>query len=213
MDTIVFVKVINGARAYIGVYVDDITILAATSATMLEIKQSLNARFSMHELGPLKHILGWHLVRDQSQRLLLLCIRLNTQAQSCGGNNIYIFGLESCNPVRHPLPANIRLTREIDAITPNDAFLSVAEHKIYRAIVGSLMYLMTGTRPDIAFLCQQLSQFLSKPTKAHMAAAKHGLRYLQGTIHYGIRLGGSYDTSDQLKAYVDSDYANCIDTR
>jgi hypothetical protein len=110
------------------------------------------------------------------------------------------FGLESCNPVRHPLPAN-------------DSLLSVTEHKLYRAIVGSLMYLMTGTRPNIAYLCQQLSQFLSKPTKAHMAAAKHGLRYLQGTIHFGIRLGGNFDTTDQLKAYADSDYANCVDTR
>ena len=75
------------------------------------------------------------------------------------------------------------------------------------------MYLMTGTRPDIAFLCQQLSQFLAKPTRAHMAAAKHGLRYLQGTIHHGLTLGGSYDLTDQLMAYADSDYANCIDTR
>ena len=206
-DTCVFIKSINGARAYIGVYVDDITIVAATTATMLEIKQSLNTRFSMHELGPLKHILGWHIVRDLSQRLLFV-----HQAQYTSAI-LRRFGLESCNPVRHPLPANIRLTRELDANTPNDAFLSVAEHKIYRSIVGSLMYLMTGTRPDIAFLCQQLSQFLSKPTKAHMAAAKHGLRYLQGTIHFGIRLGGNFDTTDQLKAYADSDYANCVDTR
>ena len=206
-DTCVFIKIIHGARAYIGVYVDDITILASTSATMLEIKQSLNTRFSMHELGPLKHILGWHIVRDLSHRLMFV-----HQAQYTSAI-LRRFGLEPCNPVRHPLPANIRLTRELDANTPNDAFLSVTEHKIYRAIVGSLMYLMTGTRPDIAFLCQQLSQFISKPTKAHMVATKHGLRYLQGTIHYGIRLGGSYDTTDQLKAYADSDYANCIDTR
>ena len=123
------------------------------------------------------------------------------------------FGLESCNPVRHPLPVNTSLTREVDVNTPNDTYLSVTEHNQYRAIVGSLMYLMTGTRPDIAFLCQQLSQFLSKPTKAHMVATKHGLRYLQGTLHLGIKLGGTFDATDQLMAYADSDYANCIDTR
>jgi hypothetical protein len=46
-----------------------------------------------------------------------------------------------------------------------------------------------------------------------MAAAKHGLRYLQGTLNLGIKLGGTYDATDQLMAYVDADYANCIDTR
>ena len=77
------------------------------------------------------------------------------------------------------------------------------------------MYLMTGTRPDLAHLLQLLSQFLTSPTKAHMAAAKHGLRYLAGTIQQGLRLGlgGDYEPTDQLHAYADSDYVNCVDTR
>ena len=206
-DTCVFIKLIHGTRAYIGVYVDDITLLAATPAIMHDIKATLKSRFSMHDIGPLKHILGWHIIRDRPHRGLFV-----HQAQYSSAL-LRRFGLESCNPVRHPLPANTRLKRELDANTPKDAYLSVAEHKTYRAIVGSLMYLMTGTRPDIAYLCQQVSQFLSKPTKAHMAAAKHGLRYIQGTLHLGIHLGGPFNISDQLTAYADSDYANCIDTR
>ena len=202
-----FLITINGHKCYLGLYVDDLTILAPTLPIMQTIKDSLKSRFSMHDLGPLKHILGWHIQRDRAQRTLFI-----QQAQYLSAI-LRRFGLESCNPVRIPLPASTRLTRELDVNTPNDTFLSTLGHKSYRAIVGSLMYLMTGTRPDIAFLCQQLSQFLSKPTRAHMAAAKHGLRYLQGTLYHGIQLGGSYDPTDQLMAYADSDYANCIDTR
>ena len=72
---------------------------------------------------------------------------------------------------------------------------------------------MTGTRPDLAYLCQQFSQFLTKPTLAHMAAAKYGLRFIRDTLDHGIVLGGTYDTTDQLRAYADSNYAQCIDTR
>ena len=101
-DTCVFIKVINGTRAYIGVYVDDLTILAATPAIMKDIKDSLKARFSMHDIGTLKHILGWHIVRDRPQRMLFI-----HQAQYSSAI-LRRFGLESCNPVRHPLPANTR---------------------------------------------------------------------------------------------------------
>ena len=206
-DTCVFIKSFNGSRAYIGVYVDDITILAATPALMNTIKNTLKARYDMHDIGPLKHILGWHVVRNRPQRTIFV-----HQAQYSSAI-LQRFGLESCNPVKHPLPTSTRLTRDVDVATPNDALLNNSEHKLYRSIVGSLMYLMTGTRPDIAFLCQQLSQFLSQPTRVHMAAAKHGLRYLRGTIHHGIQLGGTYDPIHQLYAYSDSDYANCVDTR
>ena len=48
-------------------------------------------------------------------------------------------------------------------------------------MIGSLMYTVTGTRPDLAFTVTRLSQFLTQPTKYHIGAAKHVLRYLKGT--------------------------------
>ncbi|KAH9107020.1 hypothetical protein AeMF1_017532, partial [Aphanomyces euteiches] len=86
--------------------------------------------------------------------------------------------------------------------------------KPYRSLVGSLMYLAMGTRPDLAFPLQQLSQFLENPGPAHWRAAKRVLRYINGTRSRGLLLGGSdFIHKPFLSAYVDADYANCKDTR
>ena len=52
---------------------------------------------------------------------------------------------------------------------------------LYREIVGSLIYLMTCTRPDLCYVVTYLSQHLSKPLKTHYGMAKQVLRYLKGT--------------------------------
>ena len=53
---------------------------------------------------------------------------------------------------------------------------------LFRAIIGSLVYIMTCTRPDISYVVTRLSQYMDKPNKAHLALAKDVLRYLKGTI-------------------------------
>lgn len=80
---------------------------------------------------------------------------------------------------------------------------------IYQRLLGRLIYLTT-TRPDIAFVVQHLSQFVSSPTTAHHQAAFRVLRYLKGTPGLGVFL--SVDSSLQLKAFSDSDWAGCVDS-
>ena len=157
-------------------YVDDITILAKTITLILEIKTMLNNRFDMHDLGELTHIIKWHVVRHRPSRTAFIHQGQYTSAI------LQRFGLENCASVQTPVEANKRLQRDIDPKHSGDVLLNTADHHQYRAIVGSLMYLMTGTRPDLAHLLQLISQFLQAPTRAHMAAAKHGLRYLSGTL-------------------------------
>ena len=72
---------------------------------------------------------------------------------------------------------------------------------MYHLMIGSLMYLM-NTRPDIYFAVKTLSQFLTDPRHVHLIDAKHILRYLRGTIDYGIK----YDVNQyiNLEGYVDS---------
>ena len=74
----------------------------------------------------------------------------------------------------------------------------------YRQMVGSLMYLMIGTWPDIVAAISIVSQFASEPTKDHFRAIKQILRYLQGTKGYKLNLGGEVD-SIKLTGYSDSD--------
>ena len=78
-------------------------------------------------------------------------------------------------------------------------------------MIGSLMYL-ANTRPDICFAMNTLSQYLTDPRSVHLTAAKHILRYLKGTVYYGLK----YDANEKinLEGYVDSDWAgNVVDRK
>jgi hypothetical protein len=85
--------------------------------------------------------------------------------------------------------------------------------KPYRQLIGSLVYLALGTRPDIANTVQHLSQFLQNPGpgRNHWDAAIRTVRYLKGTRTLGLTLGGHQPI--RLVGMTDSDYANCPDTR
>ena len=79
----------------------------------------------------------------------------------------------------------------------------------YAKLVGSLLYLSTTTRPDIAFAVGVLSRFMSCPEQDHMRAAKGVLRYLRGTTRLGVLYGGN----EALQGYIDADWAGDIDGR
>ena len=81
---------------------------------------------------------------------------------------------------------------------------------MYRQMVGSLNYLTT-TRPDISYSVSVLSQFMAKPHESHWNAAKAVLRYLKGTLDYGIKYTDASDV--ELTGYSDSDWAGNLDDR
>ena len=82
----------------------------------------------------------------------------------------------------------------LDGVLLSDSFQ-------YRSMVGALQYL-TFTRPNIAFSVQQLCQFMSCPTTTHLKAAKRVLRYIRGTLHFGISFTPGPLT---LTAFLDAD--------
>eukprot|EP00261_Vitis_vinifera_P032551 XP_019073794.1 PREDICTED: uncharacterized protein LOC109122075 [Vitis vinifera] len=86
----------------------------------------------------------------------------------------------------------------------------LADHSLYRKLVGSLVYL-TITRSDISFAVQQVSQFLQTPRHFHLAAVHRIIRYVQGTYTRGLFFPAGNST--RLAAYSDADWAGCADTR
>lgn len=80
----------------------------------------------------------------------------------------------------------------------------------YQSIVGKLLYL-TYTRPDLSFAVQQLSQFLDCLTNVHLAATHRALHYLKGTPGQGLFFPSINDF--HLRAFSDSDWGTCLDTR
>ena len=76
----------------------------------------------------------------------------------------------------------------------------------YQALIGSLTYAVTATRPDIAQALGSVNRFSSNPSNEHWIAAKRILRYIKGSIDHGIKLDGSKEESVELKGYVDADW-------
>jgi hypothetical protein len=100
------------------------------------------------------------------------------------------------------MEARCQLSKESKG-TPVDATL-------YRSILGSLRYLV-HTRPDIAFAVGYLSRFMEAPASDHLAAVKHLLRYIAGTLHHGCVYRRGY--SEALIGFSDSDHAGDVDSR
>ena len=88
------------------------------------------------------------------------------------------FGMMDYKEMATPMASNLKLLR--------DASSKTVDATMYRQMIGSLMYL-TNRRPDIWFAMNTLSQFLANPRHFHLIAAKHILRYLKGTVVYGLK--------------------------
>jgi hypothetical protein len=112
------------------------------------------------------------------------------------------FGTMDCKSMDTPMNADIRKVKVLD-FDPIDPSL-------YRQLIGSLMYLI-NTRPDICFVVNTLSQFKVEPRHEHWIVANHVLRYIRGTINYGLR----YTTSSniQLHGFTDSDWEGSAEDR
>ena len=84
----------------------------------------------------------------------------------------------------------------------------------YQSAIGSLMYVVVYTRPDIAQAVGVLSYYMSNPGRAHWDAVKRVFRYLRGTLEYSIcfhRIGNEH--SLDIRGYMDSDWAGDVDRR
>ena len=87
------------------------------------------------------------------------------------------FGMMDCKSMSTPMTTNLKLF--------GDTSSGTIDASIYRQMIGSLIYL-TNTRMDICFAVNTLSQYMVDPRQVHLVAAEHVLRYLKGTIDYGL---------------------------
>lgn len=107
------------------------------------------------------------------------------------------FGMAECKSMVTPM--------EVDAKLSEDDTSPCVDEKEYRKLVGSLIFLC-NTRPDISFAIGVLSRFSNKPRENHWKAGMRVLKYIKGTIRYGI----TYRGGDTLTGFCDSDWAGDI---
>ncbi|GJE99589.1 polyprotein [Phanerochaete sordida] len=177
-------------------HVDDTTLYGKRPA-LEELKADIAHHFAITQTGALKNFVGIQVDRDRTRRTITI------------HQNRYItvilerFGMLDCNPVATPLDPNVKLI----PLTEDEAPIEAP----YAAAIGSLMYAAIGTRPDISFAVQTLSQFTSRPSATHWTAVKHVFRYLKGTQTLGITYGASRGLDPT--GYSDADWAQSLSDR
>jgi hypothetical protein len=115
--------------------------------------------------------------------------------------------MSDCSAAPTPLPTNWKRDDS------EGALLDEEHTKIYQSLVGSLMYAMCGTRPDLAFALSELSSFVKAPTTKHYKAAKRVLRYLKGTGHIGLKFYRTPKDTFMLYGYCDASWASETDSK
>jgi len=178
------------------VYVDDIVLTGNNLAEINQITTLLHQHLCIKNLWDRTYFLGLEIARNNtgihlSQRKYTLNLLTET-------------GMLVCAPSLTPMAHTLRLTAD------KGERLNEEKATSYRRLVRRLIYL-TNTRPDIAYVVNHLSHFVSAPTNIHSQAALHVLKYLKASPGAGIFFHNN--TPIQIKAYNDSDWATCPETR
>ncbi|XP_061365655.1 uncharacterized mitochondrial protein AtMg00810-like [Gastrolobium bilobum] len=193
-DYSLFTKHNSSSFTALLVYVDDIVLAGNNMQEINYVKSFLDQQFKIKDLGYLRFFLGLEISRSKEG------IILNQRKYAL--EILSDAGLLASKPASTPMDATSKLSS--DTGTP------LADEASYRRLVGRLLYLTT-TRPDLAYSVQQLSQYVSKPTEVHMAAALRVLRYIKGSPGTGLFFSSTSALS--LSGFADSDWACCPDTR
>lgn len=197
-DYCLYSKCEQGNKIYLLLFVDDILLCASDYTQLCELKTYLSENFCMKDLGPVKNYLGISVNQNigegttelsQENYLKLLLLKLN---------------MSDCKTQQTPMENKLQLVKSKE----NDPFY---ERKC-RALLGSLIYAVQGTRPDLCFAVSYLSRFQNHADEKLYNSIKRVLRYVKNTIN--LKLIYSCKSSEtKLSCYVDSDWGSDINDR
>jgi hypothetical protein len=190
------VFVLTTGQQFLAVNVDDISIYGPADSTMDYIKRALKSEFEATDLGGVHWFLDIQIEHTPAAILLSQTAYIDTVLTR--------FQMDKCHPTSLPIDPNTRLSKYQGISDPDRT-------KLYQQIIGSLMYCITGTQPDLASVVTFLSRFSSNSSKYHLQAVKRVLCYLKGTRNLQLRYSNHQPLS--LIGFTDADYANCLTTR
>ncbi|PIK35794.1 hypothetical protein BSL78_27381 [Apostichopus japonicus] len=175
------------------IWVDDLIMAASDTHLLNQFKEVMQKKFRMKDLGKISYFLGIHFEQKEGE--------IKMSQDKYISKMLERFGMVNCKPRSTPCEQKLEYNSS-EAVDP----------KNYREIVGSLIYAMTCTRPDLSWVVSRLSQHLSEPKAENMNTAKHVLRYLKGTIDHKLCFKKSSQPL-RLLAYSDSDWASSVEDR
>ena len=182
-DHCVYIKRSKDKLIIMSLYVDDILIAGNSKEYVNELKGWLSSNFEMKNMGEASYILGVKISRDRSKKLLSL-------SQEPYINKILErFQMQHSKPINTPVAKSEGLSQKMCPRTPQEE--EYMRKVPYTSAVGSLMYAMMCTRPDIFFVVAMVSRYQSNPGPVHWKTVKMILRYLKGIATYSLCYEGN----------------------
>ena len=169
LDTALYHKGSEKEKLIVGIYVDDLIITGSSEEQINKFKAEMMGTFEMTDLGLLNSYLGMEI--RQSTDIIFL-------SQRAYLNHILkVFKMNDCNAIKTPMEVHLKLQRETEGKQVNSTN--------FRSLIGSLWYLM-NTRTGLTYSVSYLTRFIDKPSSEHLPVARRILRYLKGTMNYGL---------------------------
>ncbi|KAK8569060.1 hypothetical protein V6N12_007592 [Hibiscus sabdariffa] len=192
----VYKKFSGSIVSFLVLYVDDILIIGNDIPTLQSIKTWLSSCFSMKDLGDAAYILGVKIYRDRSRRLLGL-------SQSTYIDKVLKrFSMEESKRGFLPMRHGISLSKEMCPSTPQER--ERMSQIPYASAIGSIMYAMICTRPDLSYALSMTSRYQANPGEGHWTAVKNILKYLRRTKDVFLVYGGEEEL--RIKGYTDASF-------
>ena len=181
---------------YLGLYVDDLCYFSTSDECEKIFEKKLSEQTTVDFMGEATHFLGlkfnWTHHDDGNKSAHL------TQ-QAFAEQMISAHKLQDANPATSPY----RSGHPVDSVPHNKMTdqerLRLASE--LRSMVGSLLWLSQGTRPDLSTIVSMLAQYQSNPSYGHIRAAKHVIKYVKGTASKGITFSSNHP-STELQAFM-----------
>ena len=197
---------IHGNGVVVGIYMDDILMLRPSKKVISELKEQLDTRFKMKHLGDMSYYLGMSVTRDWKSRTIWI------NQSGFAKQLVEQLDLINCNTASTPMDCGSELHA-----APDDYTADKEDAAGYRSLVGALQWLVTMTRPDLAYSVGKCGRWSNNPTSEHLTAVKRITRYLAGTLDYGLCYGPKdvsrgINPDGKLVGWTDSSWADCKDT-
>ncbi|KAI3793169.1 hypothetical protein L1987_35784 [Smallanthus sonchifolius] len=195
----VYRKASGNTISFLILYVDDILIIGNNIPVLDKVKQWLGSCFAMKDLGKASYILGIKIYRDRSKRLLGL-------SQGTYIDKVMAhFHMENSKKGGVPMTKGTVLNKSQSPST--DIETKRMEVIPYASAIGSIMYAMLCTRPDVSYALSMTSHFQQSPGIAHWTVVKSILKYLRRTKDMFLIFGG-VEEELTVRCYIDAVFHN-----
>ncbi|XP_060974304.1 secreted RxLR effector protein 161-like [Cannabis sativa] len=189
---------------YLLLYVDDMLIISKERAKIELMKSWLKSEFEMKDLGFASKILGINIKRNRSKGLLVL------DQEDYIKKIIEKFSMGDSKITKQPMTNQYILSK--DQCPKTQAEKEEMSEVPYSNAVGSIMYLMVCTRPDLAYSISVLSKYMSNLGREHWKAMKWVFKYLIGTKRVGLKFKRQ-NSNNTIEGYSDADFVGDRDSR